>query len=588
MATPRSPKFFLLAGLVLALGTLALYLPTLGYPFIGFDDDDYVTGNAMVKAGLTWRGILWAFNGIHAANWHPLTWILLLFEHALFGLHAGGYHFVNALLHTANTLLLFWFLVFTTGARWRSACVAAFFAWHPLHVESVAWISECKDVLSAFFWLLTLLAYARYARGVPHNPPRLPDDGAAASSSPSRAASAYYVLAIVFGACAMMSKPMTVTLPFALLLLDVWPLKRLEFSQFPVPGLRRLLLEKIPFFLLCAAVCAVTYLAQQNQGAVSPMELSSRLGNVPVAYARYLSKLFWPANLAVVYPYVYHWPAITILGSAMLLLVLSALALRCIRRWSWPAVGWFWFLGTLVPAIGLVQVGAQSMADRYTYLPSIGLFVVVVWGAAELCAARPDRKWLLSLAGGSALTGCVLASFLQIGYWRSTETLFLHTLQVAPNNYVAFNALGKALENAGRDQQALACYQNAVALEPRFAVSQFNLGILLIDLGKKTEALPHIVAAARLAPDNPDAQFNLGVFLFQQQQWSDAAQCFENTLKLRPGFAPAHYRLGQTLVHLGQFAAAANQFHTALRLQPEDADARSALDTLLAGHPELK
>jgi hypothetical protein len=250
MATPRSPKFFLLAGLVLALGTLALYLPTLGYPFIGFDDDDYVTGNAMVKAGLTWRGILWAFNGIHAANWHPLTWILLLFEHALFGLHAGGYHFVNALLHTANTLLLFWFLVFTTGARWRSACVAALFAWHPLHVESVAWISECKDVLSAFFWLLTLLAYARYARGVPHNPPRLPDDGAAASSSPSRAASAYYVLAIVFGACAMMSKPMTVTLPFALLLLDVWPLKRLEFSQFPVPGLRRLLLEKIPFFLL--------------------------------------------------------------------------------------------------------------------------------------------------------------------------------------------------------------------------------------------------------------------------------------------------------------------------------------------------
>jgi tetratricopeptide (TPR) repeat protein len=307
-----------------------------------------------------------------------------------------------------------------------------------------------------------------------------------------------------------------------------------------------------------------------------------------VAYARYLSKLLWPANLAVVYPYVYHWPAITILGSAMLLLVLSALALRCIRRWSWPAVGWFWFLGTLVPAIGLVQVGAQSMADRYTYLPSIGLFVVVVWGAAELCAARPDRKWLLALAGGSALTGCVLASFLQIGYWRSTESLFLHTLQVAPNNYVAFNALGKALENAGRDQQALACYQNAVALEPRFAVSQFNLGILLIDLGKKTEALPHIVAAARLAPDNPDAQFNLGVFLFQQQQWSDAAQCFENTLKLRPGFAPAHYRLGQTLVHLGQFAAAANQFHTALRLQPEDADARSALDTLLAGHPELK
>ena len=537
-------KFFIFACLTLALGTLALYRPVTRFPFINFDDPEYISENPVTQAGLTWHGLVWAFNGIHVGNWHPVSWLSHMIDCQIFGVNAGGHHLMNVLFHIANTLLLFAFLRSATGFEWRSAFVAALFAWHPLHVESVTWVAERKDVLSTFFWLLTLLAYASYAKGSDELRVTSYERGNWLITHHS---SLFYFLALVFCALAMLSKPMAVTLPFTLLLVDVWPLKRVWNAEYGIRNLKTSLLEKIPFFLLMLALCAVTFLAQRSAGAVSPVEWSSRLGNVPVAYARYIAKTFWPTDLSLVYPYVYHWPVVAIAGSVAILIFISALAVMLLRREPWLATGWFWFLGTLVPVIGFVQVGAQSMADRYFYIPSIGLFIVLVWSAAELCATLPNGKTILALIGGSALVGCMLATSLQISYWRNSESLFLHALEVTRNNYVAENALGKYFEKNGDNARALVLYQDAVRIEPRFASSQYNLGLALIGFGHKDEALEHLAAAAQFDPGNPDAQYNLGIFFLQNKHWADAAHCFEATLKLRPEFAPARVHLAEAL-----------------------------------------
>ena len=537
-------KFFIFACLTLALGTLALYRPVTRFPFINFDDPEYISENPVTQAGLTWHGLVWAFNGIHVGNWHPVSWLSHMIDCQIFGVNAGGHHLMNVLFHIANTLLLFAFLRSATGFEWRSAFVAALFAWHPLHVESVTWVAERKDVLSTFFWLLTLLAYASYAKGSDELRVTSYERGNWLITHHS---SLFYFLALVFCALAMLSKPMAVTLPFTLLLVDVWPLKRVWNAEYGIRNLKTSLLEKIPFFLLMLALCAVTFLAQRSAGAVSPVEWSSRLGNVPVAYARYIAKTFWPTDLSLVYPYVYHWPVVAIAGSVAILIFISALAVMLLRREPWLATGWLWFLGTLVPVIGFVQVGAQSMADRYFYIPSIGLFIVLVWSAAELCATLPNGKTILALIGGSALVGCMLATSLQISYWRNSESLFLHALEVTRNNYVAENALGKYFEKNGDHARALVLYQDAVRIEPRFASSQYNLGLALIGFGHKDEALEHLAAAAQFDPGNPDAQYNLGIFFLQNKHWADAAHCFEATLKLRPEFAPARVHLAEAL-----------------------------------------
>jgi tetratricopeptide (TPR) repeat protein len=404
----------------------------------------------------------------------------------------------------------------------------------------------------------------------------------------TRSPSLFYALALLCSAAALLSKPMAVTLPFTLLLVDLWPLQRFKICDLRFAILRRLLLEKIPFFALSFALCLVTFLAQRGGGAVSTVEWSSRLGNVPVAYARYLSKTFWPSDLSIIYPYVYQWPAPAIIGSVLLVILVSALALVFLRPKPWLAAGWFWFLGTLVPVIGLVQVGAQSMADRYSYVPGIGLFVVVVWVAADFFATRPNGKLLSGMVGGSALAGCVLTASVQITHWQGSISLFLHAIEVTKNNYVAENALGKAFELKGELARAAALYQDAVRIEPRYAVSRYNYGLALIALGRKEEALEHLAAAARLDPRNADAQFNLGVFFLQQKRFADAAECFEATLKLRPESATAHSRLGQTLVQLGKFSEAAAQFREALKWQPDLAEAKQELDALRREHPELK
>ena len=577
--SPR--KFSLYTCLLLALGTAALYWPVTGYPFINFDDAEYIYDNPVVQSGLTWEGLKWAFNGIHVSNWHPLSWLSHMLDCQWFGLEPGWHHFVNVLFHIANTLLLFIFLRNTTGAAWRSAFVAALFAWHPMHVESVAWIAERKDVLSTFFWLLALMAHVRYTQSAKAG-------NNESSTLNARTTLTFYGLALLCTAAALLSKPMAVTLPFTLLLVDFWPLNRLRISEFKFRVLLRLVVEKIPFFALSFALCLITFLAQRGGGAVSPVEWSSRLGNMPVAYTRYILKMFWPSDLSIVYPYVYRWPILAIAGSVLTLLLVSAMAVILLRRKPWLAAGWLWFLGTLVPVIGFVQVGAQSMADRYSYIPSIGLFVVIVWGAAEFFANRPNGKTLSGIIGGSALVACLLATSLQITHWRGSISLFLHAIQATKNNYVAHNALGKAFETRGDLVQAEELYRNAVQIEPRYAVSQYNYGLILVALGKEDEALEHLAAAAQLDPNNADAQFNLGIFFLQKERLTNAAQCFEATLKIRPGFATGHYRLGQALAKQNNFPGAAAQFRVAIRLQPDYAEAKAELNALLAEHPELR
>jgi protein O-mannosyl-transferase len=572
MTEPRTDKkFFWLACCVLALGTLALYAPVAHFAFIDFDDDEYVWNNPITSAGLTWQGFVWAFNGIHVGNWHPLSWLAHELDCQLFGLRAGAHHLVNVAFHIANTVLLFALLRRLTGAAWRSAVVAAFFAWHPLHVESVAWIAERKDVLSTFFWLLALMAYVRFAN---------------LSKVQSPKSKVFYTLALISTAAALLSKPMAVTLPFTLLLLDLWPLERFQVSSFKFQVFFKLIIEKIPFFVLSLALCAVTFLAQHGAGAMSSLELSIRLANVPVAYLRYLEKTFWPADLSIIYPYVYHWPALLVAGAVGLLALVSGLALWQLRGKSWFAFGWFWFLGTLVPVIGFIQVGAQAMADRYFYIPSIGLFIALVWGAAEFCAARPNGKTILSLLGGAALAGCVLVTSLQISVWQNSQTLFLHALGVTHDNYVADNALGKAFERDGDGARALVLYREAVRIEPRYPISQYNLGLALIGFGLKDEALEHLAAAAHYDPRNADALFNLGVFFAQNARLPDAVNCFNAALAVRPEFAAAHARLAETLVKLGKISEAEQHFREALRWQPDLPDVKKELDALPAAPPK--
>jgi len=555
---PTQNQIFAIICLLLAVVTLAIYWPLTSHPFINFDDDDYIVGNTHVTSGLTWTNVIWAFQTGAAANWHPLTWISHMVDCDLYGLNPGGHHLTNLLFHIANTLLLFLLLKQTTGAMWRSAFVAALFAWHPLHVESVAWASERKDVLSAFFWMLTLLAYARFAN---------------LSKIQSPKSKVFYALALLFFACGLMSKPMVVTLPFVLLLLDFWPLGRIANCK--------ILLEKIPFFALAAAASAVTFLVQKTAGAFWQSPLPLRMANAALAYARYLSKLFWPTDLTIVYPYPHHWPALIVTGAVLLLLTWSVLFILRAKQNPYLVVGWFWFLGTLVPTIGLVQVGAQSMADRYTYIPSIGLFILVVWGVNDLFDLWPERKKFLPLAGSVALAGCLAVTSLQLNYWRNSIALFLHATAVTTDNYVADNTLGKAFERAGQKDRALFLYSETVRLEPRYPQGQFNLAMSLLEYGQTEEALAHLKIAANLTPHDPDIQYDLGTYFLQHDQLEEAAHRFNIALADQPKFPEAHNALGSVLSRQGRLDEAIAQFSEALRLKPDLAVAHGNWATVL-------
>jgi tetratricopeptide (TPR) repeat protein len=533
--------------LAIALVTLLVYLPVLHNGFVNYDDPDYITNNLHVKAGLTWPGIAWAFQSGEASNWHPLTWISHMADCQLFGLNPAGHHLTSLLFHTANTLLLFFLLNQLTGALWRSAFVAALFAWHPLHVESVAWASERKDVLSAFFWMLALLAYARFAQ---EQGARSKEQNVQCRNPFSFLLSAcfrFYFLALFFFACGLMSKPTVVTLPFVLLLLDFWPLRRFTIYdlRFTIP---RLIGEKIPFFALTIASCIITRLVQSGAlWSSNSLSFQLREANALMSYIRYISKMFWPADLALIYPYPHYWPIAGVIAAALLLGIFSALAILGAKRFPYLVVGWFWYLGILVPAIGLVQAGVQSMADRYTYLPGIGLFIIIAWGLNDVLNSHPQKIKIAAVAGSLALAGCLAVTSIQLKYWRNSVELFWHTVQVTTDNYAAENCLGTALEDIGKKDDAAKLYAASVRVEPDYPLGQFNLGMILLEQGRGDEASNHLAAAAQLAPRDPVMQFDFGIYLLQHGRPVEAANYFKAALAAKPDFAEAKTNLAKAL-----------------------------------------
>lgn len=584
--------------LALAVVTFVCYWPVRENGFIRLDDQEYLTQNPNVNAGLTWSGVAWAFATGHACNWHPLTWLSHMLDCQLFGLNPAGHHLSNLLFHVANSVLLFVLLQRMTRSVWRSGLVAALFALHPTHVESVAWAAERKDVLSTLFFLLTLLTYIRYVRLSSWAHADAPTSiGGAAKHSGDPAFSfdrfclyrpwLFYSLALVLFALGLMSKPMVVTLPFILLLLDYWPLERWDMSNFrdQVPKLVRLVGEKIPFFLLALAGSVITFLVQDAGGATYSMDripLSMRLANAATAYVRYLGKLFWPSDLSVFYPYREHWPVTFIVGSILLLILVSAVCLVWGRRERYLLPGWLWFLGTLVPTIGIVQVGSQSMADRYLYLPSIGLFVLVAWGLATLVKNRVIAARLVCLATPAAVAVLFFCSTAQVKCWQSDEKLFRHALEVTQDNYLAYVHLADASDSAGRRNEALNFCLEALRVRPRFAEGHYNAGTYLLELGRMDVAITHLREAVAIDPKFAPAHANLGKALLTRGEVADAITQFSEATELEPESAEAHYRLGTALLAASKPSQAITELSRSLALNPADPEAHMNLGIAIA------
>ena len=561
MSRPR------LIALLLALATLLVYLPVTRSGFLQYDDDDYVTSNYVVQNGLSFAGIQWAFTTVHASNWHPLTWLSHMTDCELFGLNPTAHHFVNVLFHAANAALLFGLLLRLTNALWPAAFAAALFAWHPLHVESVAWIAERKDVLSTFFALLALLSYTRYAQ--------------------KNCRRSFWV-ALIYFALGLMAKPMLVTLPFVLLLLDYWPLRRIPV--FKTPAARRLLLEKWPFFLLAILSCLVTFLAQRST-AVASLELvplGFRLENLPVAYVVYLSKIFWPANLAVIYPLPtnFQLPPMTVALALAVLIFISAAVWLGRQRAPYLPVGWLWFLGTLVPVIGLVQVGAQALADRYTYLPAIGLFIMAAFGARDLAGRLPLPKMVVGGSAALILAACVAVTENQLRYWRDGESLFRHALAVTRDNYIAHINLGVALELAGKLDEAIAENRAAEVLAPNRYQIHNNLGNCLDHLGKPVEALAEYREAIRLNPKLPEFHNSLGIVLNELGRYDEALVEFTNAAQLNPAYPWAHFEMAMALLKQGRNVEAVAELHEARVRDPDDLHILTVSAHVLASIPD--
>ncbi len=518
-------------GFALVALTIWAFLPGVDNDFVRYDDMDYVTSNHIVQRGLSWGGVVWAFSSNTAANWHPLTWLSHMLDCQFFGLNPVGHHVTSILLHVLNTLLVFVVLRGLTGATGRSFLVAAFFGWHPLRVESVAWIAERKDVLSALFWLLSLWAYVAYVRALAARPDR------------SRF---FYGLTLVAFTAGLMAKPMVVTLPFALLLLDFWPLRRMFSSALKsqLSVLKPVLLEKLPFFLLSAAASAVTFMVQREGGAVdAALPISYRISNAMIAYVRYLGKIFWPTDLAFFYPHPQQWPMLMIILAGSALLGVSVLGVIFRQRVPSLITGWLWFLGILVPVIGLVQVGQQSIADRYTYIPSLGILVVMVWGVHQCIAGRILLIRATQVTIGVALLFCLMLTRQQTRYWKSAESLARHALAVTRDNHIAHDLLGEVFEERGQYEEALRERADALRLQPNYAPAHNNLGIALQKRNRLPEAISHFEQALRLRPSYPEAHYNLGGAFEKANRPADALREYELALAQRPDYADAHYNL---------------------------------------------
>jgi tetratricopeptide (TPR) repeat protein len=586
--------------LLLVLGTLAVYLPAAHHGFTLYDDSDYVTENPMVENGLTWAGVKWAF-AWHACNWHPLTWLSHMADCQLcqffnLGLDPSVPHFENILFHAANAVLLFALLLRLTGLLWPSAFAAALFAWHPLHVESVAWVAERKDVLSTFFALLTLLAYTRFVAESKVHPPS-PSSGA--TSSPK--SKVFYVVALLMFALGLMAKPMVVTLPFVMLLLDYWPLRRVENGRLKVEGSNagspanfnlHIVTEKWPFFALAAASGVITFLAQHGGGAVASLEkvpLHYRLENVPVAYADYLLKMIWPAQLAIFYP-LNAVSRLEFAAAAAAMVVISGLVWRVRRSCPYWLVGWLWFLGTLVPVIGLVQVGGAALADRYTYFPSIGIFLVVALGVRDGAERFQISKPIVGAIAGLALAACLVLTHNQLNFWQDDVTLFRHAIAVTKNNDTAHLNLGFALEKAGQPAEALAEYRAALKLDPDRAETHNNLANLLDDTGHPDEALAEYQEALRINPNHVASHNNYGTLLVELGRFDEALKQYADAARLDPADWHPPYLTGKALLKEGRDPEAISYFRQAVRLDPNNPHVLTYLAQVLASdeNPQVR
>ncbi|MDH7481118.1 MAG: tetratricopeptide repeat protein [Armatimonadota bacterium] len=566
-------RIHLLAGLLLALATFLVFCRVLSHDFINFDDGVYVYSNANIKE-LTFQSIRWAFKTMQASNWHPLTWISHIIDYQLFGLKPAGHHFTSLLLHITNSLLLLYILNRMSGSFWRSIFVAALFALHPLHVESVAWVAERKDVLSTLFWMLTIWAYLRYVQS-----PKIKT----------------YIPVILLFSLGLMSKPMLVTLPFVLLLLDYWPLCRTTFSRrhsqvaFPI-GFKKLLLEKTPLFFLSAISCAITYIVQQKSGAVVPSErlpFGIRLENAIVSYLAYIFKMVWPAKLAIFYPHpMAGLPIWQVLGTSAILIIASILAIIVLKKYPYICVGWFWYLGTLIPVIGLVQVGTQAMADRYTYIPLIGIFIIIAWGIPDLIARLEEhrisrittrriyssrlRLSFLQFIACISIIAFSICTWSQLGYWKNSITIFHRTIAVTGENSVAQYNLGVAFANQNKPALALAHFEEAVRIDPFNFYARYNLGKALDETGRYSEAEEQFRAAILLNPNDADSHNNLACVLLEQGRYDEAIAEYKEALRLKPNDSVIRNNMVSALIKRGDLSEALKQYAKALKINPND------------------
>jgi Flp pilus assembly protein TadD len=565
---------------MLVIITVAVYWQALFNGFVSYDDPGYVTENMYVNSGLTLDNIRWAFTTTEEGNWHPVTWLSHMTDCQMFGLDPRGHHLISILLHIANTLLLFILLAKTTGKTWHSAAVSALFAIHPLHVESVAWVSERKDVLSTFFFMGTLVFYVRYV---------------------DRPSLFRYLPIVLLYAVGLMAKPMLVTLPFVLLLLDHWPLNRInkhpsKAQVYPASeqpefladkaqlSVIRLGIEKIPLILLSAITCLVAYSAQKGIDALLPVKeypLHLRVMNAIVSYINYLCKTIWPHDLAVLYPLPAQIPLGQVAGALALLVAITAAVIGFSRQSPFALVGWCWFLGTLVPVIGLVQVGPQAMSDRYFYIPSIGLFIMIVWGVGEWSSRWRYHHIALATGGGLILAMSAGLTWKQVGYWKDSVSLYNHTLSVTRDNFIVHINLGVYYLKTGRNYKAATEFKNAILINPGYSYAHRLLADALTASGNADEAIRQYEEALRLKLDDSETHRNFGVLLETQGKGAAAFSHFSTALQLNPNDGDSQFNYGIMLESSGRLHDAAKHYSKALRIKPEDAECRNRLNRVL-------
>jgi tetratricopeptide (TPR) repeat protein len=572
----------------LMVATFCIYSQVQDHEFINLDDDIYITNNLNVQAGLTSESFKWAFTTSHPPYWHPMTWLSHMLDYQLYGLHPKGHYLTNLFLHISSVLILFIVLFRMTGALWQSAFVAAMFALHPLNVESVAWIAERKNVLSILFWLLTMWAYIHYAE---------------------KPTVKRYGLVFLFFTLGLMSKPMLVTLPFVLLLLDYWPLRRFQFGQerghneilekntAKRSEVFRLVLEKIPLFLLTIGLSIVTvHNVQSIAGAVTSLDvfpLQARLTNAIVSYLEYLEKMIWPSGLSILYPHPGNtlplWQGIL---CGMALVGITIISIRLIRKAPYFAVGWFWYLGTLVPVIGIVQVGAQAMADRFTYIPLIGVFIIVAWGVPELISKWRHKEKVLSVSAGIIIFTLLITTWKQASHWKNSITVFKHAIRVTDKKYPTLsrihNNLGIALYAEGKKQEAISHYKMAIKFKPDYAKAYSNLGAALFAEQKTEEAISQYKMAIELNPDFAKAYNNLGNALSAEGKIEEAIDHYKMAIKIKPDYALAHNNLGIALVAEGKIEEAISHFKMAIKVKPNFAEAYSNLGSALSAEGKIE